>query len=149
MRTEGEGRFATNGIQLPLVQFQYTFLRARQTPHFEHYEGKSLALVLFRLHQDQFFQTSEGIKVVGREKISISKDVNDKAKQYSKHFEGGKDRKKETAYIENTSSSRYLFIYLVMIIWVGDYIAIYLIASYDKSDICWRYSSPIGYYGYI
>ena len=99
MRSEGEGRFATNGIQLPLVQFQYTFLWARQTPHFEHYEGKSLALVLFRLHQDQFFQTSEGEKVIGREKISISKDLNDKAKKYSKHFEGGKDRKKETAYI--------------------------------------------------
>ena len=45
------------------------------------------------------FSKLQNVKVVGREKISISKDVNDKAKQYSKLFEGGKDRKKETAYI--------------------------------------------------
>ena len=51
------------------------------------------------------FSKLQNVKVVGREKISISKDVNDKAKKYSKHFEGGKDRKKETAYIETTASS--------------------------------------------
>ena len=99
MRSEGEGRFATNGIQLPLVQFQYTFLWARQTPHFEHYEGKSLALVLFRLHQDQFSQTSGCKSRWKRKNQHFKRDVNDKAKKYSKHFEGGKDRKKETAYI--------------------------------------------------
>ena len=40
------------------------------------------------------FSKLQNVKVVGREK-----DVNDKAKPYLKLFEGGKDRKKETAYI--------------------------------------------------
>ena len=40
------------------------------------------------------FPKLQNVKVVGREK-----DVNDKAKPYLKLFEGGKDRKKETAYI--------------------------------------------------